>query len=37
LFPSPFLSGIKLVSQLKLLKVLISMAVRGCRTKANQP
>ena len=36
MFPSPFLSGIKLVSELRLLKVLISMVVRGCRAQANQ-
>ena len=37
LFPSPFLFGIKLVSELRLLKVLISMAIHGHRAKANQP
>jgi hypothetical protein len=37
LFPSPFLSGIKLVSKLRLLKVLISMVVLGRCAQANQP
>jgi hypothetical protein len=37
LFPSPFLSSIKLVSELRLLKVLISTVVHGHRAQANQP